>query len=109
MPRPSQLYPKFSSFFKRVAIALDPNLYPDNSVIMRESSLSSAHHEGFEIDRKGDKKFNASIRLEMNHVPEKFKLRPVLMDVLGTEVETCMRIATAIWLYVKVRKLQSPE
>lgn len=74
MPRSSQLYPKFSSFFERAAIALDPNLYPDNPVIMRESSRSCAHLEGFEIKRKGDKEFNVSIRLEMNHVPEKFKL-----------------------------------
>ncbi|RWR87072.1 SWI/SNF complex component SNF12 [Cinnamomum micranthum f. kanehirae] len=68
---------------------------------MRESSRSCAHHEGFEIKRKGDKKLDVSVRLEMNHVPEKFKLLPTLMDVLGTEVDTCMRIATAIWHYVK--------
>uniref|UniRef100_A0A6N2M9Z8 DM2 domain-containing protein n=1 Tax=Salix viminalis TaxID=40686 RepID=A0A6N2M9Z8_SALVM len=45
----------------------------------------------------------------MNYVPEKFKLSPALMEVLGIEVETRPRIIAAIWHYVKARKLQNPE
>ncbi|XP_058093243.1 SWI/SNF complex component SNF12 homolog [Magnolia sinica] len=107
-PRPTQ-YPKFSSFFKRVTIALDPNLYPDNPAIIWENSRSPAQHEGFEIKRKGDKEFNVSIRFEMNYVPEKFKLSPALTDVLGIEVETRPRIIAGIWHYVKAKKLQNPN
>ncbi|XP_028771378.1 SWI/SNF complex component SNF12 homolog [Neltuma alba] len=102
-------YPKFSSFFKRVTISLDQRLYPDSHIIMWENARSPAPHEGFEVKRKGDKEFTVNIRLEMNYVPEKFKLSPALVEVLGIEVDTRPRIVAAIWHYVKARKLQSPN
>ncbi|KAJ7974797.1 SWI/SNF complex component SNF12 like [Quillaja saponaria] len=103
------MYPKFSSFFKRVTIQLDQRLYPDNHIIMWENARSPAPQEGFEVKRKGDKEFNVSIRLEMNYVPEKFKLSQALMEVLGIEIDTRPRIIAAIWHYVKARKLQNPN
>ncbi|XP_078434662.1 SWI/SNF complex component SNF12 homolog [Wolffia australiana] len=105
----SHLYPKFSAFFKRVTVNLDPNLYPENPTVVWENARSSAPQEGFEIKRKGDKEFVAGIRLEMNHVPEKFKLSPALQEVLGIEVDTRARITAGIWHYVKARKLQNPS
>ncbi|CAH8328127.1 unnamed protein product [Eruca vesicaria subsp. sativa] len=102
-------HPKFSSFFKKVIVNLDQRLYPENSVITWESARSPAPQEGFEIKRKGNQEFAATIRLEMNYVPEKFKLSTALMDVLGIEVETRPRIISAIWHYVKARKLQNPN
>ncbi|XP_060204456.1 SWI/SNF complex component SNF12 homolog [Lycium barbarum] len=99
-------YPKFSAFFKKITVYLDQNLYPDNHVILWDSSRSPALHEGYEIKRKGDKEFTAIIRLEMNYVPEKFKLSPALQEVLGIEVETRARVLAALWYYVKIRKLQ---
>lgn len=102
-------YPKFSSYFKKITIYLDQGLYPDNHVILWESARSPVLHEGFEVKRKGDKEFTARIRLEMNYVPEKFKLSPALSEVLGIEVETRSRILVAIWQYVKSRKLQNPS
>ncbi|XP_068664508.1 SWI/SNF complex component SNF12 homolog [Aristolochia californica] len=109
IPKPSPSYPKFSSFFKRITITLDPMLYPDNPTILWEHARSPALHEGFEIKRKGDKEFVANVRLEMNYVPEKFKLSPPLMEVLGIEVDTRPRIIAAIWHYVKAKKLQNPS
>ncbi|PSR95936.1 SWI/SNF complex component like [Actinidia chinensis var. chinensis] len=105
----NSLYPKFSYFFKKVTIYLEQNLYPDNHVILWESARSPAVHEGFEVKRKGDKEFTAIIRLEMNYMPEKYKLSPALMDVLGIEVETRPRVMAALWHYVKIRKLQIPS
>ncbi|KAK7380847.1 hypothetical protein VNO78_33366 [Psophocarpus tetragonolobus] len=105
----SPLYPKFSAFFKRVTISLDQRLYPDNHIIMWENARSPAPHEGFEVKRKGDKELTVNIRLEMNYVPEKFKLSPALTEVLGIEVDTRPRIVAAIWHYVKARKLQNPN
>ncbi|KAJ6748423.1 SWI/SNF COMPLEX COMPONENT SNF12-like protein ISOFORM X1 [Salix purpurea] len=102
-------YPKFSSYFKKITIYLDQSLYPDNHVILWESTRSPVLHEGFEVKRKGNKEFTARIRLEMNYVPEKFKLSPALSEVLGIEIETRPRILAAIWHYVKSRKLQNPN
>ncbi|OVA19906.1 SWIB/MDM2 domain [Macleaya cordata] len=109
LQKPSSLYPKFSTFFKRVVIGLDPMLYPDNPTIVWENARSPVPQEGFEVKRKGDKEFSVNIRLEMNYVPEKFKLSPALTEVLGIEVETRPRIIAAIWHYVKARKLQNPN
>ncbi|CAA6659915.1 unnamed protein product [Spirodela intermedia] len=106
---PNPMYPKFSAFFRRVTVTLDPNLYPENPTIIWENSRSSAPQDGFEIKRKGDKEFTAGIRLEMNHIPEKFKLSPPLMEVLGIEVDTRARVIAGIWHYVKARKLQNPS
>ncbi|CAK7336692.1 unnamed protein product [Dovyalis caffra] len=105
-PKP---HPKFSSYFKKITIYLDQSLYPDNHVILWESTRSPVLHEGFEVKRKGNKEFTARIRLEMNYVPEKFKLSPALSEVLGIEVETRPRILVAIWNYVNSRKLQNPN
>ncbi|KAJ4835213.1 hypothetical protein Tsubulata_021039 [Turnera subulata] len=102
-------YPKFSSYFKKITIYLDQSLYPDNHVILWESSRSPVLHEGFEVKRKGDKEFTARIRLEMNYVPERFKLSPALSEILGIEAETRPRVLFAIWQYVKSRKLQNPS
>ncbi|CAN0924682.1 SWI/SNF complex component SNF12 homolog [Linum grandiflorum] len=103
------MYPKFSSFFRRVTISLDQRLYPDNNMIVWEQARSPAPQEGFEVKRKGDTEFTLHVRLDMNYVPEKFKLSPALTEVLGIEVESRPRIIAAIWHYVKARKLHSPE
>ncbi|KAL9261600.1 SWI/SNF complex component SNF12-like protein [Drosera capensis] len=102
-------HPKFSSFFKRITIYLDKNLYPENHVISWENSSSATLHEGFEVKRKGDKEFTATIRLELNCVPEKFKLSTTLSQVLGIEVETRAKVVTALWHYVKFKRLQDPN
>lgn len=109
MQNSNSSHPKFSSFFKKITIYLDQSIYPDNHVILWESARSPALHEGFEVKRKGDKEFNAIIRLDMNHVPEKFRLSPALTDLLGIEVDTRPRIIAAIWHYVKMKKLQNPS
>ncbi|XP_031479522.1 SWI/SNF complex component SNF12 homolog [Nymphaea colorata] len=108
IPKPNHSFPKFSAFFKRITVTLDPTMYPENPTIVWENARSPVQHEGFEIKRIGDKEFTAGIRLEMNYVPEKFKLSPALMEVLGIEVDTRPRILAAIWHYVKARKLQNP-
>ncbi|XP_071734948.1 SWI/SNF complex component SNF12 homolog [Rutidosis leptorrhynchoides] len=109
MSKPNPMYPKFSSFFNRVTISLDQRLYPDNHMIVWDSSRTPTAHEGFEVKRKGDKEFNVNIRLEMNYSPEKFKLSTPLMEVLGVEVDTRARIISSIWQYIKARKLQNAD
>ncbi|CAI9283404.1 unnamed protein product [Lactuca saligna] len=109
MQQSNPMYPKFSSFFKRVTISLDQRMYPDNHMILWDSSRTPTPHEGFEVKRKGDKEFTANIRLEMNYMPEKYKLSLALMEVLGIEVDTRSRIIAAIWHYVKARKLQNAD
>ncbi|XP_009783278.1 SWI/SNF complex component SNF12 homolog [Nicotiana tabacum] len=105
----SSMYPKFSTFFKRVTISLDQKLYPDNHIIIWDSARSPAPQDGFEVKRKGEQEFTVNLRLELNYMPEKYKLSPALTEVLGIEVETRARIISSIWHYVKARKLQNPD
>lgn len=105
----SSSFPKFSSFFKRITVNLDPNLYPENPTIVWDNVRSPTPVEGFEIKRKGGKEFTASIRLEMNYVPDKSKLSTPLTELLGIEVDTKPRIIAALWQYVKAKKLQHPS
>ncbi|XP_059284927.1 SWI/SNF complex component SNF12 homolog [Lycium ferocissimum] len=105
----SPMYPKFSTFFKRVSISLDQKLYPDNHIIIWDSARSPAPQDGFEVKRKGEQEFTVNLRLELNYMPEKYKLSPALTEVLGIEVETRTRIISSIWHYVKARKLQNPD
>lgn len=107
--QPSSTYPKFSSFMKRVAVLLDPKLYPDNHIIIWERAQSPALPDGFEIKRKGDQEFTVNIRLELNNLPEKFKVSPALKEVIGVEVDTRARIVHAIWQYINGRKLRIPD
>ncbi|KAJ3697297.1 hypothetical protein LUZ61_001002 [Rhynchospora tenuis] len=109
IPKQNPIYPKFSTFFKRVSIALDQGLYPDNPMIIWENARSAAPHEGFEVKRKGDKEFTANIRFDMNYMPERFKLSPPLVEVLGIEVDTRARVIAGLWQYVKAKKLQNPN
>ncbi|CAM8930412.1 unnamed protein product [Rhodiola kirilowii] len=104
--KPNASDPKFSSFFQRVTISLDEQLYPDDHTIVWEQARSVGSHDGFEVKRKGDKEFNARIRLEMKYVPKKFRLSHDLSALLGFEVDTRARIIAAIWSYVKTRNLQ---
>ncbi|XP_024519405.1 SWI/SNF complex component SNF12 homolog [Selaginella moellendorffii] len=121
-------FPKFSSFFKRITVQLDPAMYPENSTIVWDASRSTGNNsggiissngsgggggsapvEGFEIKRKGDKELTAIIRLDMKYTPERYKLSPPLAELLGVEVETRARIIAAFWHYIKGKKLQNPS
>ncbi|PHT89730.1 SWI/SNF complex component SNF12 -like protein [Capsicum annuum] len=105
----SPMYPKFSTFFKRVTISLDHKLYPDNHLIIWDSARSPAPQDGFEVKRKGEEEFTVNLGLELNYMPEKYKLSPALTEVLGIDVETRVRIISSLWHYVKVQKLQNPD
>ncbi|CAM6034645.1 unnamed protein product [Sphagnum compactum] len=106
--KPNPVLPKFSSFFKRITIQLDPNLFPDDHTIVWEAVRASNHVEGFEIKRKGDQEFVANIKLEMDYTPERFKLSAPLAEILGVEVDTRPHIIAALWQYIKGKKLQNP-
>eukprot|EP00249_Psilotum_nudum_P003591 c17057_g1_i1 orf=453-1862(+) len=107
--KPNPSLPKFSSFFKRITIQLDPTLYSENYTIVWDGTRAATHVEGFEIKRRGDKEFTATIRLELNYSPEKYKLSAALTDLLRIEVDTRPRIISALWQYVKAKKLQNPS
>ncbi|KAE9604271.1 hypothetical protein Lal_00001598 [Lupinus albus] len=98
--------PKFSSFFKKIVVHLDENLYSDDHVITWDNARSPIEQDGFEVKRKGDKEFTTRITMELKNVPEKFMLSPQMSKLLGFQVETRPRIIAALWHYINSRKLE---
>ncbi|GFZ19134.1 SWIB/MDM2 domain superfamily protein [Actinidia rufa] len=96
MQRSSSLYPKFSSFFKRVTISLDQRLYPENHIIMWDSARSPTPQEalmevlGIEVDTRP--RIIAAIwhyvkarKLQNPNDPSFFHCDPPLQKVFGEE------------------------
>ncbi|XP_031094436.1 SWI/SNF complex component SNF12 homolog [Ipomoea triloba] len=101
--------PKFSSFLKRVTVSLDRNLYPDNHLITWDRARSGALPDAFEVKRKGNQEFTVGITLELNNLPEKYRVSPALKAVIGLEVESRSRIVHLICKYICDRKLRVPD
>ncbi|GAQ90942.1 SWIB/MDM2 domain superfamily protein [Klebsormidium nitens] len=98
--------PKFSSFFKKITIELDKELYPEEHTIVWEGARAAGDTDAFEVKRRGAQEFVAKITLEMNYVPERYKLAEGLANLVGIEVDTRPRIIAALWQYIKEKKLQ---
>lgn len=65
--------------------------------------------DGFEIRRTGSIPVKARIVLYLNHVPERYALSPELAGLLDIREETRQAVVTALWAYIKDRKLLSEE
>ncbi|GBG73211.1 hypothetical protein CBR_g12928 [Chara braunii] len=100
---------KFSTFFRRITVELDHELYPDNHTVVWDSDRAVSPVEGFEIKRRGDKEFVAKLKFELNYVPERHKVSPELGEILGVHIETRARILSALWQYIKSQSLQDPS
>ncbi|GBG71737.1 hypothetical protein CBR_g9147 [Chara braunii] len=100
---------KFSTFFRRITVELDHELYPDNHTVVWDSERAVSPVEGFEIKRRGDKEFIAKLKFELNHVPERYKVSPELGEILGVQTETRARVLSALWQYIKSQSLQDPS
>eukprot|EP00899_Mesostigma_viride_P023073 jgi/Mesvir1/3950/Mv22710-RA.1 len=109
-PEARESEPKFSTFFRKIVVQLDPAQYPNgqDQVVWDTGRAGSSPVEadGVEICRRGSTPFTATVTLHMNYVPERFKLSPALSQLLGIEVETRARVIAALWQYVKANGLQ---
>eukprot|EP01095_Lingulamoeba_sp_RSL-Kostka_P000492 TRINITY_DN10782_c0_g1_i1.p1 TRINITY_DN10782_c0_g1~~TRINITY_DN10782_c0_g1_i1.p1 ORF type:complete len:389 (-),score=103.40 TRINITY_DN10782_c0_g1_i1:51-1217(-) len=101
----------FTSYFKKIFIQLDPELYPmDGTIEWNQSkALIDTDKYGFEIKRNGDKDVNVKIFLYLDYNPQQFKVASSLSKVLGVHTTTRSRIFVAFWKYIKKHNLQDPE
>ncbi|KAI7871021.1 SWI/SNF and RSC complex subunit Ssr3 [Spinellus fusiger] len=102
---------KFTSFFRSITVELDrdPNLYPEGNIIGWHKQANAVDFDGIEVKRKGDMNVNARIVLDPEYNPHKFKLSPLLSDMLDMKLETKPQIIMGLWNYVKHHKLQDAE
>lgn len=102
---------KFSSFFSKIFIQLDKELYPENDIIEWHKAAQPYDCNGFEVKRPGNQETTAKIILHLDHQPPQYKLSSDLARILGMSgrAETRARILMQVWQYIKVNKLQDPE
>ena len=95
---------KFSNFFNKIIIHLDPTLYPGTqSTIEWVNSPFSAPNEGFEIKRLGSVNTNCSILFTIND--DKLKV-PEKLVIKGCK-EVCTMSEIIVWAYDYIRVFNS--
>lgn len=80
----------------------DGSLYPEGNLIEWRKTTNFADVDGLEIKRRGDCDVNARISILLDHIPEKYKVSPVLQSLLDLKTATRGEIVTAMWQYIKV-------
>lgn len=111
---------KFSHFFKAMTVEFDRNKGKDGSeqgiewkkpvVAQNAASLpNAADFDQLEFKRGGDENTNITINLTRDESPERYKLSPILADILDREVATRAEAMMGIWDYIKAMGLDEDE
>ncbi|KAK3721706.1 SWI/SNF and RSC complex subunit Ssr3 [Vermiconidia calcicola] len=114
--------PRLSHFFKSITIDFDrnPALQPDgySSIEWRKPMPGSQNYDPngsevsfdtLEFERKSDENINVTINLVRDVKTERFKLSPLLAEILDTEEEDRAGAVQGIWEYCRAMGLQEDE
>ncbi|WPG99970.1 Hypothetical protein R9X50_00279400 [Acrodontium crateriforme] len=122
--KPAQQRPRFSDFFKAITIdfsrsaALQPDGYsaiewrkpvagPQTPSVKPNSPEIS--FDTLEFERKSDENINVTVNLVRDEKNERFKLSPILAEILDTEEEDRAGVVQGIWEYCRAMGLQEDE
>ncbi|OWZ03811.1 SWI/SNF-related matrix-associated actin-dependent regulator of chromatin [Phytophthora megakarya] len=101
---------KFSSYFRKASIELDPHLYSDH--VIEWTSFQKATHDvdALEVSRTGNIAHTVKIKLLPAQTPERFTISSELEAVIGqflgpAKAYTKQDIVLAMWEYIKLRNL----
>ncbi|XP_059941741.1 SWI/SNF-related matrix-associated actin-dependent regulator of chromatin subfamily D member 2-like [Mesoplodon densirostris] len=98
---------KLSSFFKRLVIELDKELYgPDKHLLEWHQMPTTQETDGFQVKRPGDLNVKCTHLLMLDHQPPQYKSDPRLRRLLRVHTQTRAAIMKALWLYIKHSQLQ---
>ena len=114
--------PRLSHFFKSITIEFDrnPALQPDSFSAVEwkkpttgspsyDPNSSEVSFDTLEFERKGDENMNVTINLVREVKTERFKLSPLLAEILDTEEEDRAGAVQGIFEYCRVNGLQEDE
>lgn len=119
---PPQKRPRFSHFFKAItvdfhrdpALGLDtiewrkPQPGPQNPTY--DPNSSEVSFDTLEFERKcDDEKINITINLVRDEKNVRYKLSPVLAEILDTEEDDRAGVAQGLWEYCRANNLQEDE
>ena len=114
--------PRLSHFFKSITIEFDRNPLlqaggysaiewkkPPTGSQNYDPNSSEVSFDTLEFERKGDENINVTINLVREVKTERFKLSPLLAEILDTEEEDRAGAVQGIWEYCRVMELQEDE
>ncbi|KAG6574502.1 SWI/SNF-related matrix-associated actin-dependent regulator of chromatin [Phytophthora cinnamomi] len=101
---------KFSSYFRKASIELDPHLYSDHVVEWTSFQKASHDVDGLEVSRIGSTAHTVKIKLLAAQTPERFSISSELEAAIGqylgpAKAYTKQDIVLAMWEYIKLRNL----
>jgi SWI/SNF-related matrix-associated actin-dependent regulator of chromatin subfamily D len=114
---------KMSHFFKQINIEFKrpQSLQPDGMAAIewkkpppdaRTGAPSTADAADFDVlrfERKSDENINVDIKLYRDENPERFKLSPVLAELIDTLEDDRPGVMYKLWSYIRANKLQENE
>lgn len=111
---------KFSHFFKAMTVDFDRNRAKegsDQSVEWKKPAVApnaatlpnAADFDQLEFKRGGDENMNIVINFTRDETPERFRLSPILADILDTDTATRAEAVMGIWEYIKAMGLQEDD
>ncbi|KAG7390549.1 hypothetical protein PHYPSEUDO_007489 [Phytophthora pseudosyringae] len=101
---------KFSSYFRKASIELDPHMYADHVIEWTSFQKTSHDVDGLEVSRTGSTAHTVKIKLLPAQTPERFTISPELEAAIGqylgpSKAYTKQDIVLAMWEYIKLRNL----
>lgn len=123
-PKKPEQKPRFSHFFKAITIdfSRNPQLQPDGYSAIEwqkptpspqntsyDPNSSEVSFDTLEFERKSDENINVTINLMRDEKNERFKLSPLLAEILDTEEEDRAGAVQGIWEYCRAQGLQEDE
>ncbi|KAK5175868.1 SWI/SNF and RSC complex subunit Ssr3 [Saxophila tyrrhenica] len=114
--------PRLSHFFKSIVTRFDrnPALQPDGYSAIEwqkpthttpnyDPNSSEVSFDTLEFERKSDENINVTVELTRDVKTERFKLSPLLAEILDTEEEDLPGVVSGIWEYCRVMGLQEDD
>lgn len=116
---------RLSHFFKQIIIEFDrnPSLQPDQMAQIewkkpetrdaRNNKVlnlaEDANFDSFEFERKSDENINITINLVRDDFPERYRLSPLLAELLDCVEADRAEVLTRMWNYIHINKLHEDE
>ncbi|KAJ8656680.1 hypothetical protein O0I10_007527 [Lichtheimia ornata] len=102
---------KFTSFFRTICVELnrESGSYSEDDLVEWRKQPNGPEHDGVEISRRGQSNVNVRIVLDPDYIPQKYRLSPMLSEILDMKLETKPQVIMGLWNYIKVHGLQDTE